>query len=454
MSETGATGAVAPGQSSPDSHRLSIDIDVDVCVIGAGLAGLTVALEAARQGARVVVLEGRHVGWGASGHQLGAVIPSYDMPLDALISRAGIDAACEMWQLAAAGSLYIKEVASTIAGSAIQSGALEVSAVDTGDALVDRLTILGGQFGIAVEGWQRERVRATLNTERYFHAIHYSDAFQVNAAVYLRGLADLVRAAGAEIYERTPAVEIDPVGVRKRVVTPDARVRASHVVLAGSIHLGDLDRRLAETLVPTWRYAGITEPLGDRLAETVGFAGSVFDADRIDHFRIVDGDRLMWSYPTTTWRDQPERYRRRIVRRIHAVFPALGPVEVSETFSGGTGCSVQGMPQIGQVHPGVWVASGFGQFGMATSAMAAQLIAQGMFARDDRWRLFAGFDLVWAGGVAGRVAVQAANIWTGQGAALAGALARQRDRRRRREELRVSSDADTGSGDADPHHDV
>ena len=38
--------------------RLSFDLDVDVCVIGAGLAGLTVALECARLGASVAVLAG------------------------------------------------------------------------------------------------------------------------------------------------------------------------------------------------------------------------------------------------------------------------------------------------------------------------------------------------------------------------------------------------------------
>ena len=59
----------------PGRVRLSFDLDVDICVVGAGLAGLTVALEAARLGASVAVLEGRHVGWNASGHQLGTVMP-------------------------------------------------------------------------------------------------------------------------------------------------------------------------------------------------------------------------------------------------------------------------------------------------------------------------------------------------------------------------------------------
>src|SRR3979490_3246600 len=70
--------------------RLSFDLDVDICIVGAGLAGLTVALETARLGASVAVLEGRHVGWNASGHQLGTVMPGYGLPVGELIARIGL----------------------------------------------------------------------------------------------------------------------------------------------------------------------------------------------------------------------------------------------------------------------------------------------------------------------------------------------------------------------------
>src|ERR1700726_3281180 len=79
--------------------RLSFDLDVDICVVGAGLAGLTVALEAARLGASVAVLEGRHVGWNASGHNLGTVMPGYGLPLGELIERIGFEDTRELWSL-------------------------------------------------------------------------------------------------------------------------------------------------------------------------------------------------------------------------------------------------------------------------------------------------------------------------------------------------------------------
>src|SRR3954453_19618577 len=79
--------------------RLSFDLDVDICVVGAGLAGLTMGLCAARQGASVAVLEGRHVGWNPSGHLLRTVLPGFDLPLPDLIQRIGVEDARALWLL-------------------------------------------------------------------------------------------------------------------------------------------------------------------------------------------------------------------------------------------------------------------------------------------------------------------------------------------------------------------
>ena len=57
-------------------------------------------------------------------------------------------------------------------------------------------------------------------------------------------------------------------------------------------------------------------------------------------------------------------------------------------------------------------------------------------AGDDRWRLFSPFELVWAGGPAGRIAGQAVYSWSRGQAAVAGMLARYRERARVRERRR------------------
>jgi glycine/D-amino acid oxidase-like deaminating enzyme len=431
-------GDAASAAAVQDRLRLTLDYDADVCVIGAGLAGLTAALEAARMGASVAVLEGRHVGWNASGHHLGTVMPGYSLPLADLIARVGFDDARELWALSKQGADYVRAQAAedVIPGLALSDGALEVSNVDAGDRLISRLQMLTEDFATEVEGWQADRVRDVLRTTRYFHAVHYPRAFQIDGRKYVHGLAELARKAGVRIFEETPVVSIDAAGVRKRIVTPQARLRASHVVLAGNIHLGEASRRLSDTLLPVWRYAAVTAPLGERLAEAVTFQGSVTDSDGIDHFRIVAGDRLMWASPETTWEARPQRYAGAIRNRIRTIFPQLGKVEITDTFCGAIGQTVHGMPQIGQLRPGLWVASGFGRQGLNTSAMAGQLLARSMFANDDRWRLFSPFELVWAGGTTGRAAGYAIGMAARAGSAAAGTLSRYRERARGRERTR------------------
>jgi glycine/D-amino acid oxidase-like deaminating enzyme len=438
MAETSTSTPNRPDDDAPFRARLSFDLDVDICVVGAGLAGLTVAREAARLGASVAVLEGRHVGWNASGHQLGTVMPGYGLPIGELIERVGLEDARELWSLSKQGADYVRTAATEelMPGIALTEGALEVSNVDAGEMLISRLQTLNEDFETEVEGWQVDRVRAELKTGRYFHGIYYPKAFHIDGRKYVHGLAALARQAGARIFEDTPVVSIDPSGIRKRIVTPSARLRASHIVLAGNIHLGAPSRRLSETLLPVWRYAGVTEPLGERLADVISFQGSVTDSDGIDHFRIVDGDRLMWASPETIWDARPQRLGSAIQRRIATVFPQLGKVAISEMFGGAVGLTVHGMPQIGQLRKGLWVASGFGRQGLNTSAMAGQLIARSILWGDERWRLFSPFELVWAGGATGRVAGHLIGMWGRGSSAAAGALARYREGARAKERIR------------------
>src|SRR6202047_3683344 len=303
MSEISTSTTRGPDAGTTcERSRLSFDLDVDICVVGAGLAGLTVALEAARLGASGAVLEGRHIGWGASGHQLGTVMPGYGLPIKDLIARIGFEDARELWALSKEGAEYVRANASEqlIPGIALSEGALEVSNVDAGDRLISELQVLAEDFETEVEGWQIDRVRDHLRTDRYFHGVYFPRAFQLDGRKYRHGLAAVARRAGARIFEDTPVVSIDASGIRKRIVTPSARLRASHIVLAGNVHLGAPSRRLSETLLPVWRYAAITAPLGERLADAITFRGSVTDTDGIDHFRIVDGGRLLWSSPETT----------------------------------------------------------------------------------------------------------------------------------------------------------
>jgi len=56
------------------------DLQVDVCVLGAGITGLSAAIHLAERGYRVAVLESHSVGWGASGRSGGQMISMSQAP--------------------------------------------------------------------------------------------------------------------------------------------------------------------------------------------------------------------------------------------------------------------------------------------------------------------------------------------------------------------------------------
>src|SRR5215475_5019080 len=283
--------------AAPLRDRVAYDLDVDVCVVGGGVAGLTVARELARHGWSVVVLEANAVGSHASGRNAGIVAPGFSERLQRIIERVGFERARALWVLSTAGVDYVRTAIreTRMAGVSPVGGHLSVQRFDSEDRMLAEADLIGDKLGTEVEAWAVDQVRDALKTRAYYQGLHFPSAFHVHPLNYALGLAAAAEAAGARIFEQTPALAIDPAGVRKRVTTPSARVRAAHIVLAGNTHLGALSSRVAGTVVPISTYVAVTAKLGNRLADAVSYRGAISDTRYADnHYRVVDGDRLMW----------------------------------------------------------------------------------------------------------------------------------------------------------------
>ena len=417
---------------SPERARLAHDLDIDVCVIGGGLAGLTAAREVAERGWSVAVLESGRIGHAASGRNTGFVLPGFSESIDDMVERIGLDHTKQLWALSEQGLAYVRRTIdeNKLPGVDPTPGWLHVYKTDNEPdirAYVERLRWIGAD----VEMWSTEQVRAQLVNPRYFNAVHFRNAFHIHPLNYTLGLAALAEKAGVRIFEDTPALAIDPAGVRKRIVTPQGRLRASRVVLAGNVQLGGLMPDIAATLLPVTTFVMVTEPLGDKLHELVRYRGAVSDTNRADnHYRIVGGDRLQWSGRMRAWAADPRRIGKGLVADIKRNYPALGKVEIAHLWSGTLGRTVHRMPQIGEISPGVWLASGFGGHGLNTTALGGELVGRGITDGDQTWRLFAPYELVWAGGTVGRVLAQGLYWGRTPGEKLSAAMARLRERRR------------------------
>jgi glycine/D-amino acid oxidase-like deaminating enzyme len=428
--------------ASPERPQLTFELDVDVCVIGAGLAGLTVAREVARRGWSVAVLEGGRVASAASGRNTGFVLPGFGEHFENMVERIGLDHTKQLWGLSERGVDYVRHAIEETGMPGVDPtpGWLHVSKIASGDMIareVERLRWIG----VNVEAWPAERVREVLPNERYFGAVHFPGALHIHPLNYALGLAADAEKFGARIFELSRATEIDPAGVRKRIKTEQGRVRATHVVLAGNVQLGALMPRLAATLLPITTYVIVTEPIAN-LTETVRYRGAVSDTNRADnHYRIVGGDRLMWSGRMRAWQADPPWIGRALIGDIRRNFPTLGEVKIAHLWRGTLGRAIHRMPQLGEIESGLWVASGFGGHGLNTTAMGGELIAKGIVENDQAWRLFAPYELVWAGGAFGRAVAQGIYWGTRPVARIGQELSRYSERSRARKQARLAARA-------------
>src|SRR4051794_19407093 len=83
-------------------------VEVDVAVVGGGIAGLTIALRLKREGARVAVLEAQQVGSGVTGCTSAKVTALQSTMLSTITSRHGNETAA---RYAAACASAVEDVA-------------------------------------------------------------------------------------------------------------------------------------------------------------------------------------------------------------------------------------------------------------------------------------------------------------------------------------------------------
>jgi gamma-glutamylputrescine oxidase len=400
--------------SSPYSARsqLAHDIDTEVCVIGAGFAGLWVARALQKRHKSVALIERDRVANGASGCNGGFVSAGFNQSLSTIVRRVGIDHARALYHLSRMGVQIVREEAALGSpGVDAVQGYLRASIHDDADAAKYSAEWYLREFDHEMVYWPADRLREQLRTERYYAGLEEREAFHVHPLNLAIALAESIERQGGKIYEKTEAIEADLDGVRKIVRTPRGVVRAEHVVFATNVFPGAVSPELSRTIFPVATYLGVTQPLGEKLGDAIRYPGCVQD-DRLafNYYRAL-GDRLMWGGGISVNLKQPSNVKEQLRDRIVSVYPQLAGVEIESAWTGIMGFSIHRMPQVGMLRPGAWIASAFGGQGLNTTAMAGELIASAIADKDDRWRLFIPFGLVWAGGWFGRTFAQM-NWWS------------------------------------------
>ena len=79
--------------------NFSSTVDVDICVIGGGLTGISSALNLSNKGFSVALCEARKIGWGASGRNGGQLGIGMRKDQYTIEKKLGLSHAKELWNL-------------------------------------------------------------------------------------------------------------------------------------------------------------------------------------------------------------------------------------------------------------------------------------------------------------------------------------------------------------------
>jgi gamma-glutamylputrescine oxidase len=399
----------------PEAMPLQGRVDADVCIVGAGFAGLATAVGLLERGRRdVVVIDREYVGYGASGRNGGFVFGGYSRGEDRLIADLGPEAAREVygWTLDAVGRIRKRIDRYGIDCDAVDGGVIWANWFSDPSPLHARQTLLAEKYGAHWAWLDQDEMRRRVRSTRYGDGLYEAGAFHFHPLRYARGLARVLVDGGVRVHDRTPAIALDRAGSGWRVRTPEGEVTCRSVVLACGGYLAGLRRRVDDAVLPIATYVMVTEPLGARLHDVLSTPAAVYDTRfAFDYYRPLPDTRLLWGGRISVLDRSPREVEQALMRDMLRVFPQLEGVAIDHAWSGLMSYAPHEMPHVLETEPGLWVAQGFGGHGVAPTTAAGELIASALAEGDRRWTRLSRYGLRPAFKPLGFVAAQASYWW-------------------------------------------
>ncbi|MFJ7150764.1 FAD-dependent oxidoreductase [Streptomyces sp. NPDC100445] len=371
----------APGPAHP---ALAEDLDVDVAVVGAGIAGLSTARELARAGLRVAVLEAGRTAAGVTGHTTAKLTAQHTLVYDRLRRTRGAEGA----------RLYARS---------------QTEAIEHAAALVDELGIeceweTRDAYTYVRDPARVEEVRAEAEAAReaglpavfttrtglpfpVAGAVRVSGQAQFHPVKYLRAITADLLAHGGRVYEHTRVTGLTE-GEPCRLTTEGGLVVTARDVVVAT-HYPVFDRALLFSRLSPRRELVVAGPMGpgpdpdgmyitpDENTRSVRTAPLGPDGQRM---LVVTGEHF------TPGTGDPEAGFARLAAWAEEHFPG---VDLDHAWATQDNESTDTVPLVGPFHPGArhtYVATGFGGWGLSGGIMAGLLLTALITGRDSAWR--------------------------------------------------------------------
>ncbi|WP_455355758.1 FAD-dependent oxidoreductase [Streptomyces sp. SYSU K217416] len=367
---------------APPRAPLSEDIEVDVVVVGAGIAGLSTAWELSRTGRSVAVLEAGRVAAGVSGYTTAKLSALHTLIYDRLRRTRGPEGAR---LYARSQREAVEHVAGVVAELGIdcelerapaftycedpaRAGGLRAEAEAAAEAGLDASFVTETGLPFAVAG-----------------AVRVEDQAQFHPRKYLLALADDIEARGGVIHERTRVTQLKEGEPCRLRTAAGLTVTARSVVVA--THYPLFDRAMLFTRLSPRRELVVAGPVDADRDPAGMYITQENNTRSVRTAPYGEGRRLLIvtgeSFTPGTG-DTSERFAR-LAAWAQDRFPG---VTLTHRWAAQDNDPTDTVPLVGRMHPGgdhAYVATGFGGWGMSGGVMAGRLLATLIEGEESPW---------------------------------------------------------------------
>src|SRR5437763_11497061 len=366
--------STAPASEYP---TLTNRVDVDVAVIGGGIAGLTAGVLLKHDGARVAVLEGARVGTGVTGCTTAKVSALQATLYSTIQNRHGDEAAAVYAEASRAG---VERVAAIAAEQRIECELERRPAYTYADAQTERSAV-EREFECTARAGLAVSLSDPRDLPYQTHgAVHLDNQVQLHPVRYLQGLAAAIDGDGSVVFEHSRALRVSE-GAPCTVITAEGEVRAEHVIIA--THYPILDRGLYFARLKPERSYGIAAALADGSPPegmAIGAGSMTRSVRSYGKLLIVGGE----GHPAGSGKAVQERFER--LETFASEHWSLD--QVTHRWSAQDPVPYDHLPMIGPYRPRstrLWVTTGYMKWGLATATFAAVILADRIAGRDNPW---------------------------------------------------------------------
>lgn len=369
-------------QATPPATASELPTDVDVLVVGAGLAGLSAAATAAAAGASVLVVDKEPLGWGASSRNGGMVIPELKAGPDTLAAKYGPLG----YRLHAEVDDGFRFVEALIAGSDGGAG-VECDYRRAGELVLAHsprhVAGLRAQAAeLAAHGEEarflsRVELRDEVGSEAFHGGLLLERTGALHPARFHAGMARRALAAGAVIVDRTAATAIAPDSGAKLVTTTRGIVRAREVLVLTNAAADAAVPQLARRVLPIGSFIIATVRLDPALAASVSPRGRMLvdTKNLLFYWRLTPDGRVAFGGRRSLEPVDVPTARDFLYDQMLRIHPQLRGVAVEYAWGGNVAMTLDRLPHVGSVD-GCWYATGCNGSGVMMMTWLGHRLAQ------------------------------------------------------------------------------